>query len=109
MGTSLLTGIRQRLTVPPAGLLVFCVPARVRRAARQGQMGLLIETSASLGDARNELEATAVASPTGEAAVHAQAAKQAVRERVWQLLERSSVALPPGAYGRIPMFGGADA
>jgi 5-formyltetrahydrofolate cyclo-ligase len=50
-----------------------------------------------------------VPSPTGEAAVHAQAAKQAVRERVWQLLERSGVALPPGAYGRIPMFGGADA
>jgi 5-formyltetrahydrofolate cyclo-ligase len=50
-----------------------------------------------------------VPSPTGEAAVHARAAKQAVRERVWQLLERSGVALPPGAYGRIPMFEGADA
>jgi len=37
------------------------------------------------------------------------AAKQAVRERVWEQLERSGAALPPGAYGRIPMFERADA
>jgi len=35
-------------------------------------------------------------------------AKQSVRERVWSLLEREDVALPPGAHGRIPNFIGAD-
>lgn len=35
-------------------------------------------------------------------------AKQAVREKVWALLERESAALPPGAHGRIPNFVGAD-
>jgi 5-formyltetrahydrofolate cyclo-ligase len=72
-------------------------------------MGLLIEVSASSGGARNELEATAVSSPAGRAAVQVQAAKQAVRERVWEQLERSGAALSPGAYGRIPMFERADA
>ncbi|GHJ47701.1 5-formyltetrahydrofolate cyclo-ligase [Catellatospora sp. TT07R-123] len=35
-------------------------------------------------------------------------AKQAVRERVWTLLDNAGVALPPGAHGRIPHFAGAD-
>jgi 5-formyltetrahydrofolate cyclo-ligase len=34
-------------------------------------------------------------------------AKQTVREMVWGLLERERVALPPGAFGRIPHFAGA--
>jgi 5-formyltetrahydrofolate cyclo-ligase len=34
-------------------------------------------------------------------------AKQAVRERVWALLERERVARFPGATGRIPNFAGA--
>jgi 5-formyltetrahydrofolate cyclo-ligase len=36
-------------------------------------------------------------------------AKQAVRERVWALLERERVARFPGAKGRIPNFAGASA
>jgi 5-formyltetrahydrofolate cyclo-ligase len=36
-------------------------------------------------------------------------AKQAVRERVWALLERKRVARFPGAQGRIPNFAGAPA
>jgi 5-formyltetrahydrofolate cyclo-ligase len=36
-------------------------------------------------------------------------AKQAVRERVWTLLERERVARFPGAKGRIPNFAGAAA
>jgi 5-formyltetrahydrofolate cyclo-ligase len=36
-------------------------------------------------------------------------AKQAVRERVWALLEREGVARFPGAKGRIPNFAGAPA
>jgi len=36
-------------------------------------------------------------------------AKQAVRERVWSLLERERVARFPGAKGRIPNFAGASA
>jgi 5-formyltetrahydrofolate cyclo-ligase len=47
--------------------------------------------------------------PKGDAAAQVQAAKQAVRGRVWELLDRSGAALPPGAQGRIPMFEGADA
>jgi 5-formyltetrahydrofolate cyclo-ligase len=35
--------------------------------------------------------------------------KQAVRERVWKLLERHAVARFPGAHGRIPNFVGAEA
>jgi len=50
-----------------------------------------------------------VPSPAGRAANQVQAAKQAVGERVWEQLERSGAALPPGAYGRIPMFERADA
>ena len=72
-------------------------------------MGLLTEMSASSGSPGNELEATAVPSPAGKAVGQVQAAKQAVRERVWEQLERSGAALPPGAYGRIPMFERADA
>lgn len=34
-------------------------------------------------------------------------AKQAIRERIWTLLEQSGAA-PPGAHGRIPDFHGAD-
>jgi hypothetical protein len=36
-------------------------------------------------------------------------AKQAVRERVWALLERERAARFPGATGRIPNFAGAPA
>jgi hypothetical protein len=36
-------------------------------------------------------------------------AKQAVRERVWALLERQRAARFPGATGRIPNFAGAPA
>jgi 5-formyltetrahydrofolate cyclo-ligase len=36
-------------------------------------------------------------------------AKQAVRERVWALLERERAARFPGAHGRIPNFVGAEA
>jgi 5-formyltetrahydrofolate cyclo-ligase len=36
-------------------------------------------------------------------------AKQAIRERVWALLERERVARFPGASGRIPNFAGAPA
>jgi len=35
-------------------------------------------------------------------------AKQAIRERVWDAMERAGVALPPGPYGRIPRFVGAE-
>ena len=35
-------------------------------------------------------------------------AKQAVRERVWALLERKRVARFPGAKGRVPNFAGAS-
>lgn len=35
--------------------------------------------------------------------------KQAVRERVWALMERRGVARFPGAHGRIPNFVGAEA
>jgi 5-formyltetrahydrofolate cyclo-ligase len=38
-----------------------------------------------------------------------EAAKQAVRERVWALLERERAARFPGARGRIPNFVGAEA
>lgn len=44
-----------------------------------------------------------------DAAGQVRAAKQAVRERVWERLERYRAVLPPGAYGRIPMFEGAEA
>lgn len=47
--------------------------------------------------------------PKGDAAAQVQAAKQAVRECVWELLDRCGAAFPPGANGRIPMFEGADA
>jgi 5-formyltetrahydrofolate cyclo-ligase len=46
------------------------------------------------------------ATPSLERAVRA---KQAVRERVWDLLERERVARFPGAAGRIPNFAGASA
>ena len=46
------------------------------------------------------------ATPRLEAAARA---KQAVRERVWALLERERVARFPGATGRIPNFAGAPA
>ncbi len=36
------------------------------------------------------------------------AAKQALRERVWALLEERGVALFPGAFGRIPNFRGRE-
>jgi 5-formyltetrahydrofolate cyclo-ligase len=36
-------------------------------------------------------------------------AKQAVRERVWALLDGERAVVPPGAYGRIPNFVGAEA
>jgi 5-formyltetrahydrofolate cyclo-ligase len=39
----------------------------------------------------------------------AASAKQDVRERVWTSLERESAARFPGARGRIPNFGGAEA
>jgi 5-formyltetrahydrofolate cyclo-ligase len=45
-----------------------------------------------------------MASPTAVAA-----SKQAVRERVWTLLERERAARFPGARGRIPNFRGAEA
>ena len=48
-------------------------------------------------------------SPAGKAVGQVQAAKQAARERVWEHLERSGAAPPPGAYGRIPIFERADA
>jgi 5-formyltetrahydrofolate cyclo-ligase len=35
--------------------------------------------------------------------------KQAVRERIWRLLERRRAARFPGAHGRIPNFAGAEA
>jgi 5-formyltetrahydrofolate cyclo-ligase len=35
-------------------------------------------------------------------------AKQAIRERVWDAMEREGVALPPGPHGRIPRFMGAE-
>lgn len=38
-----------------------------------------------------------------------QAAKQAIRERVWRALEGSGAARFPGAWGRIPHFVGAEA
>jgi 5-formyltetrahydrofolate cyclo-ligase len=36
-------------------------------------------------------------------------AKQEVRERIWALLDAQKAVLPPGAWGRIPNFVGADA
>ena len=36
-------------------------------------------------------------------------AKQAVRERIWKLLEREHAVPQPGVHGRIPNFNGADA
>lgn len=36
-------------------------------------------------------------------------AKNAIRERVWALLEQENVVYPPGAHGRIPNFVGAEA
>ena len=47
-----------------------------------------------------------VSTPSLEEAARA---KQAVRERVWALLERERVARFPGAKGRIPNFAGAPA
>jgi 5-formyltetrahydrofolate cyclo-ligase len=47
---------------------------------------------------------TGASAPGLEAAAWA---KQAVRERVWALLERERVARFPGARGRIPNFAGA--
>ncbi len=35
-------------------------------------------------------------------------AKQAIRERVWSLLDAHGVVRPPGAAGHIPSFVGAD-
>ena len=35
-------------------------------------------------------------------------AKQEVRERIWELLERERAARFPGARGRIPNFRGAE-
>jgi 5-formyltetrahydrofolate cyclo-ligase len=49
---------------------------------------------------------TGASAPELEAAARA---KQAVRERVWALLERERVARFPGARGRIPNFAGAPA
>jgi 5-formyltetrahydrofolate cyclo-ligase len=49
---------------------------------------------------------------TGASAASLEAAaraKQAVRERIWALLERERVARFPGATGRIPNFAGAPA
>ena len=43
------------------------------------------------------------------AAERIRSAKQAVRDHVWKLLEGSGAAIPPGPYGRIPMFQGAEA
>jgi 5-formyltetrahydrofolate cyclo-ligase len=48
---------------------------------------------------------TGGSAPSGEEA----RAKQAVRERVWALLERERVARFPGAEGRIPNFADAPA
>jgi 5-formyltetrahydrofolate cyclo-ligase len=48
-------------------------------------------------------------SATSEDLDQAGRAKQAVRERVWALLERERVARFPGAQGRIPNFAGAPA
>jgi len=45
----------------------------------------------------------------GDAAQQVRAAKQAIRERVWSLLENSGAAVPPGPWGRIPDFRGAAA
>jgi 5-formyltetrahydrofolate cyclo-ligase len=36
-------------------------------------------------------------------------AKQAIRERIWRLLDQQGACPPPGAAGRIPNFVGADA
>ncbi|MCS7235177.1 MAG: 5-formyltetrahydrofolate cyclo-ligase [Armatimonadota bacterium] len=41
-------------------------------------------------------------------ALEVERAKQAVRERVWRLLEERGVARFPGAWGRIPNFVGAE-
>jgi 5-formyltetrahydrofolate cyclo-ligase len=48
-------------------------------------------------------------STTSERLDEAGRAKQAVRERIWALLERERVARFPGAQGRIPNFAGAPA
>jgi len=44
-----------------------------------------------------------------DAAERIRSAKQAVRDHVWKLLDGSGAAIPPGPYGRIPMFEGAEA
>jgi 5-formyltetrahydrofolate cyclo-ligase len=44
-----------------------------------------------------------------DAAERIRSAKQAVRDHVWKLLDGSGAAIPPGPYGRIPMFQGAEA
>jgi 5-formyltetrahydrofolate cyclo-ligase len=49
---------------------------------------------------------SAVSTPSLE---EASRAKQAVRDRVWALLERERVARFPGAKGRVPNFVGAPA
>ena len=38
-----------------------------------------------------------------------EAAKQAIRERIWRLLDQQGASPRPGAAGRIPNFVGADA
>lgn len=47
--------------------------------------------------------------PSEKRAPDVEGAKQAVRERVWRLLEDRGVARFPGAWGRIPNFRGAEA
>jgi 5-formyltetrahydrofolate cyclo-ligase len=47
--------------------------------------------------------------PSAERLREAKRAKQAIRERVWALLEREGAARFPGARGRIPNFVGAEA
>jgi 5-formyltetrahydrofolate cyclo-ligase len=50
-----------------------------------------------------------VCAVSGEIHPQARAAKDAVRERIWALLERERAARFPGARGRIPNFVGAEA
>ena len=47
--------------------------------------------------------------PSADRLHDAERAKQAIRERVWALLEREGAARFPGARGRIPNFVGAEA
>jgi 5-formyltetrahydrofolate cyclo-ligase len=47
--------------------------------------------------------------PPADTLRDAERAKQAIRERVWALLEREGAARFPGARGRIPNFVGAEA